>query len=197
MPDSDDADPRWMDPLLEAIAQRDGAAAALEPAVYAQLRALAATYLSGQADRHTLQPTALVHEAFVRLLGSASLSFESRAHFFAIAAQAMRRVLVDHLRRQKAEKRGADWGRVTLSGISVEGAEAEAEFDASDIDAALQELAELNERQARIVELRFYGGLTVEQIALVLGVGKRTVDSDWRFARAWLRGRLERDAGRE
>lgn len=195
MPDSDDAEARWMDPLLEAIAQRDGAAAALEPAVYAQLRALAATYLSGQADRHTLQPTALVHEAFVRLLGSASLSFESRAHFFAIAAQAMRRVLVDHLRRQKAEKRGADWGRVTLSGISAE--EPQAEFDASDIDAALRELAELNDRQARIVELRFYGGLTVEQIALVLGVGKRTVDSDWRFARAWLRGRLERGAGRE
>lgn len=185
-------DTDWMEPLVEAVAERGGGSAALEPTIYAQLRALAATYLSGQVDRHTLQPTALVHEAFVRLLGSTTLSFESRTHFFAIAAQAMRHVLVDHLRRQKAEKRGGAWGRVTLSGISAENPEAE--FDASDVDDALNELAELNERQARIVELRFFGGLTVEQIALVLGIGKRTVDSDWRFARAWLRGRLERCA---
>lgn len=178
--------------MLRTAASDESATERLIPTVYAQLRALAATYLNDQGAANTLQPTALVHEAFVRLLGNTELSYESRAHFFATAAKAMRYVLADHLRRRNAHKRGGDWGRVTLSGVTP--AADEAPIDASDIDTALEALAALNERQARVVELRFYGGLTVEQISLVLGVGKRTVDADWQFARAWLRGRLERGA---
>jgi RNA polymerase sigma-70 factor (ECF subfamily) len=161
----------------------------LIPAVYAQLRALAASYMN-QRGGATLQPTALVHEAFVRLLGNTGIEYESRAHFFAVAANAMRYVLADAARRRRAEKRGGGWERVTLSGIGTDADDRD--YDALDIDEALTELAGLDERQAKVVELRFFGGLTIEQIALVLGVGRRTVDSDWRFARAWLRGRLER-----
>ncbi|MCA9284753.1 MAG: sigma-70 family RNA polymerase sigma factor [Phycisphaerales bacterium] len=185
-------DSREVARLLEAVATNNEGSAELVTTVYAELRALAATYLSGQSARHTLQPTALVHEAFVRLVGNAQLSVESRVHFFAIAARAMRNVMVDHLRRKRSEKRGGDWERVTLAGIPAAGAGTE--FDAADVHAALVALAELNERQAQIVELRFFGGLSIEQIAIVLGVGKRTVDADWQFARAWLRGRLERSA---
>ena len=157
--------------------------------MYEQLRSLASSYMDGRAKQVTLQPTALVNEAFVRLLGKADLEYESRAHFFAVAANAMRFVLADYARRRRAEKRGGGWCRVTLSGIGTD--PRSCEFDALDIDEALTTLGELNERQARVVELRFFGGLTVEQIAAVIGVGKRTIDSDWQFARAWLRGQLE------
>ena len=174
--------------------QDDSAAAALLPMVYAELRALAGSYFAAQRPDHTLQPTALVHEAFVRLVGNEDLEFESRGHFFAIAAKAMRNVLADHARRHRALKRGGegDRARMTLSGIASDSGEAE--FDVADIDRALDELAALNERQARVVELRFFAGLTIEQIAGLLGVGKRTVDADWQFARAWLRSRLGRGA---
>ena len=132
----------------------------------------------------------MVHEAFVRLLGNASLEFESRAHFFAVAANAMRFVLADAARRRRTEKRGSGWQRVTLSGIGTD--ESAHDYDALDIDEALSELMTLNERQAKVVELRFFGDLTIEQIAIVLNAGKRTIDTDWKFARAWLRGRLGR-----
>ncbi|USN98776.1 MAG: sigma-70 family RNA polymerase sigma factor [Phycisphaeraceae bacterium] len=188
------SDPAHLEPaeisrLLETAATNPGAVERLVPAVYAQLRALAASYLGADRAPNTLQPTALVHEAFVRLLGAQELAFESRAHFFAIAANAMRFVLADHARQKRAQKRGGGWARITLSGIGS--SDGDADFDAADVDEALEELARLNERQARVVEMRFFGGLTVEQIAAVLGVSKRTIDAEWHFARAWLRGRLE------
>ncbi|MBZ0172558.1 MAG: sigma-70 family RNA polymerase sigma factor [Phycisphaerales bacterium] len=183
-------DPATIAGMLDRATIDPASAELLIPAVYAQLRALAASYL-GRGGANTLQPTALVHEAFVRLLGNTQLEYESRAHFFAVAANAMRFVLSDTARSRRAAKRGGGWDRVTLAGIGTDAGDRE--YDALDIDEALTELAELNERQARVVELRFFGGLTIEQIALVLGVGKRTIDTDWKFARAWLRGRLERN----
>jgi RNA polymerase sigma factor (TIGR02999 family) len=183
-------DPETIATLLGRATQDPASLERLIPAVYDQLRALAGSYMGRQASGDTLQPTALVHEAFVRLLGTTRVEYESRAHFFAVAANAMRFVLADAARRRRAEKRGDGWHRVTLSGIGTDAGDRV--YDALDVDEALTELAALNERQARVVELRFFGGLTVEQIARVLDAGKRTIDTDWKFARAWLRGRLER-----
>ena len=162
---------------------------ALTPAVYDQLRALAGAVMRGAPEQVTLQPTALVSEAYVRLVGSERLALEGRSHFIAIAAKAMRFVLADYARKRNAEKRGGGWCRVTLSGVSADSRVGE--FDASEVDAALTVLAALDERQAAVVELRFFGGMTIEQIADHLGVSKRTIDADWKFARAWLRTRLE------
>lgn len=177
--------------LLTRIRQDDDAAAAdLLPLVYQELRALAGSYFQAQRANHTLQPTALVHEAFVRLVGNEDLEYESRGHFFAIAAKAMRHVLADHARQRRAQKRGGGEprARVTLSGIDSNADESD--VDVAHIDEALDALAVLNERQARVVELRFFAGLTIEQIAELLGVGRRTIDADWQFARAWLRDQL-------
>lgn len=185
-------DPATIAGLLDQATLDPESVERLIPAVYSQLRALAASYMNQQGGNGTLQPTALVHEAFARLLGNTEIEFQGRAHFFAVAANAMRFVLADAARRRRTEKRGGGWDRVTLSGIGTDAGDRA--YDALDIDEALTELAALDERQARVVELRFFGGLTIEQIALVLGVGKRTVDSDWKFARAWLRGRLGRGA---
>jgi len=162
---------------------------ALLPLVYADLRAQAEAYFRSQRDNHTLQPTALVHEAYLRLMGNADLEWEGRSHFLAVAAMAMRNVLADHARRRRAEKRGGAWDRVTLTGLGSDAGERA--IDALDLDEALQALARIDERQARIVELRFYGGLTVEEVAHVLEVSSRTIALDWRMARAWLRNRLD------
>ncbi len=161
----------------------------LLPKVYEELRAQAEAFLNGQRPGHTLQPTALVHEAYLRLVGNQAIRWEGRSHFVALAAKAMRHVLADHARSHRAAKRGGEWGRVTLSGIGTDGHDSA--YDALDIDEALEKLAALNERHARIVELRFFGGLTVEEVAEVLGVSERTVRGEWRLCRAWLRQQLE------
>jgi RNA polymerase sigma factor (TIGR02999 family) len=164
----------------------------LLPLVYDQLRALAAEYLSrerGGHGAHTLQPTALVHEAYLRLVGPTDIGWENRAHFFGAAAQAIRRILTDHARARNAAKRGS--GKVGSLGehdpaappAPVEGG---GEMDFEALDEALGKLAELDPRSARIVELRFFGGLTEEQVAEVLGVSPSTVTRAWVFARAWL-----------
>ncbi|MEM1185983.1 MAG: ECF-type sigma factor [Planctomycetota bacterium] len=172
-----------------ASAATDGSAAErLTPLLYEELRALAASYFTSRRRDHTLQPTAVVNEAYVRLVGNSQLEARDRAHFFNIAAKAMRHVLADHARRRRAEKRGGDAARVTLAGLDVE--EPDRAFDASNVHEALDELAAIDERRARVVELRFFGGLTIEQIAESLGVTTRTIDKDWRFAKAWLRDRL-------
>lgn len=162
---------------------------ALLPLVYAELRQQAAAYFRAQRGDHTLQPTALVHEAFLRLMGIDHIEWEGRSHFLAVAAMAMRNILADHARRRRAEKRGGSWERITLTGLGSDGGERA--LDALDLDEALTALAAMDERQARIVELRFYGGLSVEQVAHVLEVSTRTVELDWRMARAWLRDRLD------
>jgi RNA polymerase sigma factor (TIGR02999 family) len=177
--------------LLLADAGRgdQGASARLMEIVYVELRALAGSYAKGQRLGHTLQPTALVHEAFVKLVESDGQGFEDRTHFFAVAATAMRQILTDHARARAADKRGGDWARVTLD----EGALAaeSRELDLIALDDALTELEEHDARKHRVVELRFFGGLTAEETARVLKVSLTTVESDWRAARAWLQMKLK------
>jgi RNA polymerase sigma-70 factor, ECF subfamily len=170
---------------------RDALARVL-PQVYDQLRALATHQLRREAPGHTLQPTALVHEAFLRLAGRREVHLEARAQFFAVAAQAMRRVLVDHARKRLADKRGAGDERLSITAAE----ELVASFpavDVVDLDAALKRLESLDPRQARVVELKFFAGLGLEEIAAALGVSRSTVRDDWRMARVWLRRELERD----
>ena len=160
----------------------------LLPRVYDELRALADAYMRRERAGHTLQPTALVHEAFLRLLRLPPGSVQNRIHFFALAAQAMRRILADHARRHRAAKRGGGAVRVPLELVEG-GAPATPAGDdvaADDLDAALEDLAKLDERQARVVELRFFGGLSIEETAEVLAVSPATVKRDWLVARAWL-----------
>jgi RNA polymerase sigma factor (TIGR02999 family) len=163
-----------------------GDRAALEklmPAVYEELRRLAAAHLRSERPDHTLQPTALVHEAYLRLADQRSVEWANRAHFFSIAARIMRRILVDHARRRRALKRDGAALRLTL-------AEAPSEDRGPELlalDSALTSLESLDPRQAKIVELRFFGGLSVEETAEAAGISTATVKREWRTARAWLR----------
>lgn len=159
---------------------------------YNDLHALACAHFQLQSGSHTLQPTALVHEAYLKLASTSGNGSNDREHMLAIASHAMRQVLVDHARKKSALKRGGggNWSQITLSGI---GTEAQA-CKVLEIDDAITKLAELDERQAKIVELRYFGGLTVERVAEVLGINKRTVYLDWRMARAWLIGQYGLDA---
>ncbi len=164
----------------------------LMPLVYDELHRLARRYLSRERPDHTLAATALVHEAYLRLVDQRSSRWQNRAHFFGISAQLMRRILVDYARRRGAVKRG-DGTRA----ISVVEAADRAPADAVDIlqlDQALGRLAALDSQQGRIVELRFFGGLTVEEAAEVLGISPRTVKRSWRSARAWLYRELQQEA---
>jgi len=154
------------------------------PVVYNELRRLAQRYMRNERPNHTLQPTALVHEAYLRLVGQRAVSWQGRAHFFGVAAQLMRRVLVDHARAQHAEKRGGNESRVELDEALAPSKEKTVELLA--LDEALNRLAKRDPRQARIVEMRFFGGLSEEETARVLDVSTRTVKRDWTVARAWL-----------
>lgn len=158
--------------------------------VHGALRGLAGTLLEGERGDHTLQPTALVHEAYLRLVGQDRVAWQGRAHFFAIAAQAMRRILIDHARARGRDKRGAGRERVELE-TSVLGAADVARLDVVAVHEALERLATVSEDQARIAELRFFGGLPMESVAEVLGRPLRSIEREWRFARAWLASALE------
>jgi|SRR5215471_8289291 len=156
----------------------------LIPLVYSELRKMARRYLSRERRDHTLQPTALVHEAYLKLVDQPGSGWRNRAHFFAVAAQVMRHILIDYARKRDAEKRGGGAGKLSLD-----------VFDAIDkeqypqlivLDEVLTRLQESDPRQGRIVELRFFGGLTEEEISEVIGISVRTVKRDWRVARAWL-----------
>ena len=161
--------------------------------VYPELRRIAARFLRNERLNHTLEPGALVNELCIRLLGSEPIAYHDRAHFFAIAAQTMRRILIDHARARTAEKRGGEQQRVSLSAVDgwnpVAGNE-----DLIALDQALSKLEKADPRAARVVELRFFGGLQEEEIAEVVGVSIVTVKRDWRAARAWLIGRLQPDS---
>jgi RNA polymerase sigma-70 factor (ECF subfamily) len=161
----------------------------LMEAVYEELHRLAAGYMRRERPDHTLQASALVNEAYVRLIGNGPVSWESRAHFFVTAAQTMRRVLIDHARRHVAEKRGGAGVRIDLNEniAAVENTESGRMLD---LDRALTRLAVLDARQARVVELRFFAGLTVEQTAEVMAISEKTVKRDWAVARAWLEGEI-------
>lgn len=156
--------------------------------VYEELRRLARREMAGEPAGHTLQATALVHEAWLRLAGSEA-SYESRAHYFRTAARAMRRILIDRARRVRQAKQGGDRLRVTLdSGVALEG---RPELDVLDLDEALGALEEVDPRMAEIVELRFFSGMDVEEVARALGISPRTVKREWAVARAWLQERLD------
>ena len=178
--------------LLRRISGGDEAARnELLPLVYDELRALAGAFFRTEREGHTLQPTAIVHEAWLRLAGSPA-GFASRRHFMAIAGTTMRRVLVDHARARGADKRGSDWARVTLDGRRDAGREdAGLDADVLSVHEALERLAALDPRQARIVEMRWFGGLTVPEVAEELGLVPRTVEKDWTMARAWLARELD------
>ena len=182
--------------LQDVKAGRPGATDALVAALYTELRALARRDLAEERAGHTLQPTALVHEVWMRLFGkdpAAESGFENRAHFFSAASTAVRRVLVDHARRRQAEKRGGARGRVTLSEVDLQDAQSSgpiADADLVALDDALGRLGGFAPEQARVVELRFFGGMTAPEAARALGVSVSTVDRHWRVARAWLRDEL-------
>lgn len=163
----------------------ESALGALVPLLYEELRRLAASYLRKEREGHTLQPTALAHEAYIRLIDQHSVTWQNRAHFMGLAAQAMRRVLADHARRRGAQKRGGDVVRVSLDEGDAAAANPQA-VEIQELDTALEDLAKLEPRQARVVEIRFFGGLSIEEAAEVLGVSPVTVKRDWTLARAWL-----------
>jgi RNA polymerase sigma factor (TIGR02999 family) len=161
----------------------------LMPLVYAELRRLANNYLRRERANHTLQPTALVNEAYLRLVDQRNARWQNRAQFFGVAAQLMRRILVDHARLHQALKRGGS-EQQRLSLTNVERVADKPDIDLLALHEALNELAELDPQQSRIVELKFFGGLSIEETAEVLGVGHATVERDWKMARAWLRSKL-------
>jgi RNA polymerase sigma factor (TIGR02999 family) len=165
----------------------DGKQEALEellPAVYDELRRLAGSYLRRERADHTLQATALVHEAYLKLIDQHSVNWQNRAHFFGVAAQLMRRILVDHARGHLREKRGGQRQKLSLD--EAVGWVEESDVDLVALDDALNELARFDERKSRLVELRFFSGLSIDETAEVLGIAPSTVLRDWSLAKAWL-----------
>jgi RNA polymerase sigma factor (TIGR02999 family) len=178
--------------LLSRVSEGDSnAVARLMPLVYDELRRLAASYLRRERPGQTLQATALVHEAYVRLINEKSHNWQNRTHFLAIAALSMRQILVQRARARKATKRGGDPIRIELEDHLLPAARtAQDEVDLVALDAALDRLAALDLRQAKIVELRYFGGLSVEEVAAALDISPATVKRDWTMARAWLKREL-------
>ena len=181
--------------LLEQASAGDAAArATLFDVLYRELRRLAESVMRAERSNHTLQPTALVHEAFLKLAGNEG-RFESRAHFMGVAAGAMRRVLVDHARGRNAQKRGSGATLVSVNDLD-DLPRAPEDIDLVVLDDALSRLTALDSRQGQIVELRFFGGLSVEETAAVVGVSERTIKREWQTSRAWLRREMARiDSG--
>lgn len=162
----------------------------LMPLVYSELRRLAGNYLRRERQNHILQPTALVNEAYLKLIDQRHAKWQNRAQFFGVAAQLMRRILVDHARAHQAAKRGgSDQQRLSIT--SAKELSEKPDTDILALHEALNELSEMDPQQGRIVELKFFGGLSIEETAEVLGVGHATVERDWKMARAWLRRKLD------
>jgi RNA polymerase sigma-70 factor, ECF subfamily len=160
-------------------------------AIYDDLHRLAQRHMRDERTDHTLQPTALVNEAYLRLIDQRSATWNDRAHFFAVASRVIRRILVDHARADRAAKRGGDRTRIPL--VDIDPATEAPDTDVLALDEALEELAQIDPQQAQVVEMRFFGGLTVEEAAAVLMISPRSVDRDWQCARAWLYCRLKED----
>ena len=163
------------------------------PVVYQELHRLASGFLSREGSGHTLQPTALVHEAYLRLVDQRRVDWRNRAQFLGVAASMMRRILVNHARDRAARKRGGNPERVSLS--LVESPSGRPDIELIALEDALQRLAGLDERKSRVVELKFFGGLTIEEIAEVLEISEATVEREWAFARAWLYDAVEGSGG--
>ncbi len=164
----------------------------LMPLVYDELRRLAHRYMAQERSDHTLQTTALVHEAYLRLVGQKDVQWQNRAHFFAVSAQLMRRILVDHAREIAADKRGGAMQRITLENLYT--SNEKKATDLLELDEALTKLAEIEERKAQVVEMNFFGGLNQKEIAEVLQVTEKTVQRDWQFAKLWLYRELKQKA---
>lgn len=176
--------------LLRKVSDGDeNAPEELLPLVYQELRKLARGYMGKEREDHTLQATALVHEAYIRLVDWENVSWENRAHFFAVAARVMRNILVDYARRKKADKRNFEQKIQLDEAVSFS---SEREVDVIALDDALADLEKLDKRQARIVELRFFGGLTIEETAHTLKISPTTVKNEWTVAKAWLRREISR-----
>jgi RNA polymerase sigma factor (TIGR02999 family) len=174
--------------IRSAVGGDEAARKQLDTEVYDQLRELAASYLRRETPGHTLRPTGLVHEAFLKMVGQQNVNFQGRTHFLAVAAQSMRRILVDHARKKNRIKRGGQLKRVSFGEelvISPDNAE-----DLLAVDEVLTRLADLDPRQAKIVEMRFFAGMTVAEVAGSLGLSTRTIEREWTMARAWLRQQL-------
>ena len=178
---------------LLATADRSGVQepAALVPLVYDELRAIAAQYMREERPDHTLQPTAVVHEAYLRLVDESRVNYQGRTHFRVVCAKVMRRVLIDYARSRNREKRGGGDKPLALDTMHVP-------LELGDVDAvemheALERLASLDPRQAQVVELRYFGGLSVDEVAETLHISKRSVEGDWTHAKAWLRAELSRE----
>jgi RNA polymerase sigma factor (TIGR02999 family) len=179
--------------LLEAWTAGDTAARdELMPLVYQELRRRAAGYLRHERRNHTLQPTALVNEVYLRLVDQRHAVWQNRAQFFGVASQMMRRILVDRARARRMAKRSGQWARVTLDEAAK--ASPPVDVDVLDLDAALTRLAAVDPRKSRIAELRFFGGLSLEEAAEVIGISRATVERDWQAARAWLFKELHGEA---
>jgi RNA polymerase sigma factor (TIGR02999 family) len=178
-------EPKDVTKLLVKWSKGDSAALdALIPLVYGELRRLARHYLQREKQNHTLSSTSLVHEAYLRLITQTEVSWQNRAHFFGVASQMMRRILVDHARKYAYAKRGG--GATTLALDEALCSPQRRDIDLVALDDALNSLAKLDQRQSRLVELRFFGGLSIEETSEVLGVSTPTVKRDWASARAWL-----------
>jgi RNA polymerase sigma factor (TIGR02999 family) len=181
--------------LLQAWGGGDlGARDRLMPLVYQELRRRAAAYLRREARDHTLQPTALVHEAYLRLVDQRRAVWQNRAQFFGVASQMMRRILVDRARGRRMAKRSGRWARVTLDEAAA--VSPQADVDVLDLDEALTHLAEFDPRKSQIAELRFFGGLSLAETGELLGISLATVERDWQAARAWLFKALSESAAR-
>lgn len=178
--------------LAHGTAADPAAADRLLRMVYDELRVLAGSLMQRERVDHTLQPTILVHEAWLKLADVSGVDWQGRAHFYGIAARVMRRLLIDHARKHNAERRGGGaWARVSLSEAgAAAGATPEADFELLAVHEALERFAALDARAAQVVEMRVFAGLTVDEVAAVLGVSPRTVDGDWAVARRWLRREL-------
>jgi len=178
--------------LQEVSSGREGAEARLLTVVYVELKHLAASYMRKEPSDHTLQPTALVHEAYLRLTRMKNVDWQNHSHFFAVAAKLMRNILVDHARAQRADKRGQGLQFVEFDAALVAAPGRVPELIA--LDDALNQLAKIDERQCRIVEMLYFSGLNEEQAAIALGISSRTVRRDWRSAKAWLFRELQASA---
>ena len=175
--------------LARASSGDQSALSSLVPLVYDELRRLAARYVRRERQAPTLQATMLVHEAYLRLLGDEKLEWKDRAHFLGIAARSMRQILIERARARNAQKRGGDQHPITLNDELI--GQRERSIDVLALEAALEQLAKLDPEQAKLVELRFFGGLTVPELAEVMGISPATVKRRWTFARAWLRREME------
>ncbi len=181
--------------LTRSAAGDPSVAAELMPLVYAELKQLATRFLGSRRPGQTLQPTALVHEAYIKLVGDPERRWDGRRHFYEVAAKAMRQVFTDHVRASASQKRGGGWKRVEAEPAAPGDGIGDGEMNGLDmekLDGALGELETLNERYARVVELRFFAGLGVEDVAEILGVSPRTVEQDWNLSKAFLRRALSR-----